>query len=153
SPAAAWQVPPFGSVWVSSAAGDSVSAAPGQYSYQLCFELCSGFSNPVLQMQGTADNQATVFLNGVPLGPTSVFNSPSATIPNNPSIFHSGLNFFQIQVINTANSPRPTGFAIAGLLRVARGRCPCSPLPIIEPASFTTNPGGLPNGPVGTAPG
>jgi hypothetical protein len=30
-PAAAWQAPPFGSVSVSSAAGDSVSAAPVSY--------------------------------------------------------------------------------------------------------------------------
>jgi len=151
SPAAVWQAPPFGSAWVSSAAGDSASAAPGQYTYQLCFELCSGFANPVLQMQGTANNQATVLLSGTALGPTSVFNSPPATIPNNPLLYRPGLNCFQIQVINTGTTPGPTGFAISGLLRVARGRCPCSPLPVIEPASFSTNPGGLDGGPVGAA--
>jgi len=140
TPAGAWQAPPFGSVWVSSAAGDSVNAAPGQYTYQLCFELCSGFVNPILEMQGTADNQASVLLNGLALGPTSVFNSPPATIPNNVSLYRAGLNCFQVQVINTGATPSPTGFAIAGLLRVAKGRCPCTPLPILEPPSLTNFP-------------
>ena len=141
----AWFAPPFGSIYVSSAAGDSVNAPTGLFVYQLCFDLCSGFSNPVMQMQGIADNSANVLLNGIVLGPTSVFNVPPLTIPNNPSLFRVGINCLQVQVTNNGG---PTGFAIGGLLRVAKGRCPCSALPIIEPPSFSTNPN-----PIGETPG
>jgi len=146
-PNPAWNPPPFGSQYVSAAAGDHVNAPSGVYVYQLCFDLCSGFSNPVMQLEGIADNAGVVLLNGTLLGPTAVFSSPPLAIPTNPSLFHAGTNCLQVQVTNAPGNPSPTGFAIGGLLRVIKGKCPCSPLPVLEPQPPSLFPPGTSGGP------
>jgi hypothetical protein len=146
-PAAIWMSAPAGSIWVSASANDGVNApaSPPLYVYQLCFNLCSGFSNPTLQMLGIADSSAKVFLNNVPLGSTAVFSSPPAVIPPpGPNVFQAGQNCLRVEVTNVPNpsgGPNPTGFAIAGLLRVTGGRCPCDKLPVLAPTPVGTIPG------------
>lgn len=133
-----WGVPPFGSSWVSQAAADKTNASPGVRSYQLCFDLCSGFTPPTpFQIQVLADYSAQVYLNGNLVG--SVSGPAGITTPQpltvNPNFLHAGNNCVQVDVTNDPQkAPNPTGFALAGLLRVIRGKCPCSPLPILAPS-------------------
>jgi hypothetical protein len=145
-----WLAAPAGSIWVSAQATDSgANALPGDpshtppsnpYVYQLCFNLCSGFSNATLQMLGIADDTANVYLNGTAaanlLGPTAAFSAPAAAIPFKPSLLRAGQNCLQVVVVNKFNANNadgysPTGFAIAGTLRVTGGYCPCTKLPLL----------------------
>lgn len=129
APNPAWSTPPpSGSVWVSAAPGDSAKALSGNYTYRLIFDLCSGFSEPLLQLSGLADNSAKVSLNG---------NAPFLMIPDPITVasgkapanqFQVGANVLEVTV--NCLKPPITGFAIAGLLQVVRGRCPCSKLPL-----------------------
>lgn len=130
----AWSAPPSGSTWVSSAASDVRNARAGQYIYQLIFDLCSGFSDPILHIDGLADNRADIFLNGHSAGAFHSFTAISSlTVP--PANFVPGKNILQAVVTNSPGSRNrnPTGFAISGLLRVTRGRCPCAKLPLLPP--------------------
>ena len=47
---------------------------------------------------------------------------------------------FRIDVPNGGANPNPTGFALAGTLRVARGKCPCAPLPLVPIPAATAGP-------------
>jgi len=128
--------PPFGSSWVSEASTDGVpGASTVTRSYQLCFDLCFGFTPPAqIQLQGLADNSATVFLNGQPTGGLTI---PGATVPTllnfSPTLLTPGRNCFQVNVPNIGHGPNPTGFALAGVLHVLGGKCPCAALPIAKP--------------------
>jgi hypothetical protein len=141
---------PFGSSWVSQNSTDgvgtpvsgSLSPAIVKY-YELCFDLCSGFTVPApFPIQVAADDSAQVFLNNGLVGVGQV-GSPSGgtgyqtmtTLNVNPNLLRAGSNCFRVEV---KNGPAPhggaTGFALAGILRVVRGKCPCSPLPIAAPS-------------------
>jgi hypothetical protein len=125
-----WATPPFGSSWVSQVAADSQDATAGTRHYDLCFDLCFGFTVPArFNIQGLADNRATVLLNGNAVGNIPGFGTPT-TLTVNPQFLRAGRNCFRVSVINDGG---PTGFALAGLLRVAGGKCPCSPLPLVQP--------------------
>jgi hypothetical protein len=145
-----WAAPPFGSSWVSQTAADSsFNATPGLRRYDLCFDLCFGYTVPPrFDIQLLTDNQANVFLNGNLVGATSPngYVTPT-TLSVNPQFLGAGRNCFWIDVTNGAlpqpTQNNPTGFALAGLLRVARGKCPCSPLPLLPPPQQG---GGLPTG-------
>lgn len=125
-----WAAPPFGSSWVSQLAGDSAGASSGTRTYRLCFDLCFGFQAPAqLQIQGLADNSAQVLLNGTSLGNIGGFNAPT-TLTVTAAMLQSlraGRNCFEVRVNNVSG---PTGFALAGILNVLRGKCPCSRIPI-----------------------
>lgn len=125
-----WGAVPFGSSWISQAATDFQSAPGGQRAFQLCFDLCFGFSvaGP-FQIQGLADDVATVTLNGSVVGTIAGFSSPT-TLTVNPQLLRAGRNCFQVVVANVPQAPNPTGLALAGILRAIRGKCPCSPLPL-----------------------
>jgi hypothetical protein len=128
-----WSVPPFGSQWVSQNSADSQGAAPGLRRYQLCFDLCYGYTPPApFRIQVLADNTALVYLNNSLIGSIAGYTTPT-TLPVNPSFLQVGRNCFRIDVTNSGQSQNPTGFALAGLLHVIRGKCPCSPLPIAAP--------------------
>jgi hypothetical protein len=132
-----WAVPPFGSSWVSQTRNDTTLITRH---YELCFDLCSGFVVPApIQIQVLADDSAQVSLNG-PLWNNvgqvgAVTGGTGYQTPTpfsvNPSLLKVGRNCFRVDV---TNGPPPhggrTGFALAGILRIARGKCPCSPLPI-----------------------
>lgn len=121
---------PFGTSVVSQLATDWTSPNPANLLiYELCFDLCFGFQMPTpFQIQGFANDSAQVFLNGTSIG--NLPNSPTTlTVTSNIlQSLQAGRNCFQVRVSNLPSST--TGFAIAGILRVIRGKCPCSPLPI-----------------------
>lgn len=128
-----WAAAPFGSSWVSQLASDSNNAASGLRRYQLCFDLCFGFQAPApFQIQALADDSAQVLLNGVLIGNIGGFTTPTtlnvtAAILQN---LHAGRNCLEVRVNNIAGGSTPTGFALAGILTVIRGKCPCSRIPI-----------------------
>jgi hypothetical protein len=130
---AGWAPAPFGASWVSQAGTDSAGASAITRSYQLCFELRSGFQvPPQFKIQVQADDSATVLLNGFQIG-TVAAPGFATTLPApvnvNSSLLKAGHNCFQVNVAETGG---PTGFAVADILRVVRGKCPCVALPIAE---------------------
>jgi hypothetical protein len=133
-----WGVPPFGSSWVSQLPADSSNATPTPpvRRYRLCFDLCFGFTPPApFQIQGLADDSAQVLLNNTLLtnGNISGFASPTTinVTAADLQLLHAGLNCFEVRVNNIAGPKvNPTGFALAGILMVLRGKCPCSRVPI-----------------------
>lgn len=132
-----WGVTPFGSSWVSQAAADSQSATVGTRHYDLCFDLCYGYRVPArFNIQAMADDPGAILLNGNVVGNTASYGTPT-TLTVNPQFLRPGRNCFRFSVINAGG---PTGFALAGLLRAAGGKCPCSPLPLVP----LTQGGGLP---------
>jgi hypothetical protein len=147
TPSTAWNgALPFGARWVSQAAGDGGGATPGTRFYELCFELCSGFTVPAqFPIQVMADNSIIVFLNNSVIGSASdpAFHAPT-TINVTPNLLRAGQNCFRVAVHNAGG---PTGFVVAGMLRVLRGKCPCSVLPLAPVASGPAGPAvPLPNG-------
>jgi hypothetical protein len=133
-----WGPAPFGASWASAIASDGTNAPAETQYYQLCFDLCSGFTAPAqIQIQVAADTSAQVLLNNIAVGnvpgfapPTLITITPSA----NPLLLHSGHNCLQVNVTNNPRKgPNPTGFYVAGILQVARGKCPCAPLPLTPP--------------------
>lgn len=135
-----WVAAPFGSSWVSQISTDGQSATTTTRSYELCFDLCFGFTVPApLQIQALADGAANISLNGHNVGPVTGWTIPTP-LSVNPNFFQAGQNCFRVDVINGGQTNNPTGFALAGILRVIRGKCPCSPLPI---ATRTPGPLGL----------
>jgi hypothetical protein len=135
-----WSPAPSGSAWVSAAALDSTNASLGDYTYDLSFDLCSGFSNPVLQLEVLTDNSSKIYLNP----PNQIGTTPHSgytavtTITASPGLFVPGTNIIRVVVTNepgiNKGDPDPTGFAVAGLLRVQGGRCPCAKLPLLPAA-------------------
>jgi hypothetical protein len=140
-----WGAPPFGSVWLSQTSGDAQNVPPGTRSYQFCFDLCTGFTPPArFPIQVLADNSALVYLNGSPIGSVPGYTTPT-TLTVNPGFLRAGRNCFRVDVTNNSNPPpeppnNPTGFALAGMLQVARGKCPCSQSPV---AARPTGPAGI----------
>jgi hypothetical protein len=133
-------LPPFGSQMVSQLAADGVNATPGTRSYQLCFDLCSGFDVPAsFPIQVVVDDTATVYLNNQQIGgivPWMQLTTITVTSQFLRQYLQAGNNCFRVDVTNKTfppppPPPNPTGFALAGILRVARGRCPCVPLPMV----------------------
>jgi hypothetical protein len=129
-----WGPPPFGSLWISQFGTDGQPTTPGLRRYELCFDLCSGFTVPgKFEILVMADSSAQIFLNNILVGSAS--GSASATSitidpSSNPNLLRAGRNCFRVDVTNTANPPpnvnSPTGFALAGLLKIIGGKCPCS---------------------------
>lgn len=129
---APWGVPAsFPSKWVgqNSTDGQGTTVAGLRY-YELCFDLCYGFQKPVgFQIQLIVDDTAQLFL--VNSGGTTLlanvppYNNAPINISGLP--FRAGRNCFRVVVNNVGGS---TGFALAGILHVIRGKCPCSTLPM-----------------------
>jgi hypothetical protein len=137
----AWAAPPFGSNWVSQTITDGTSASVSTRTYELCFDLCFGYAPPApFQIQVLADDSATILLNGNSVAniPYPGYTTPT-TLSVNPALLRPGRNCFRVAVTN-GPPPQggPTGFALAGILRVIRGKCPCSPLPIASPPPVIT---------------
>jgi hypothetical protein len=125
-----WAPPPFGATWVSQLASDGAGTSVGTRTYELCFDLCSGFQAPAqFPIQVQADDSAKVYLNTTAIGtvPYPGYGTPlPAPITVNTSLLHPGRNCFRIEVTN-GPPPQggPTGFAVSGILRVPHGKCPC----------------------------
>lgn len=130
-----WATPPFGSFWVSEKISDGLGATPITRSYQLCFDLCFGFTPVPFQIQVLADGLvAQVYLNSHQLGSgvTGGWTNPTTLniTASDLTLLRAGNNCLRIDVPNGGEKNNPTGFALAGILRVGRGKCPCSPLPM-----------------------
>jgi hypothetical protein len=133
-----WTAPiPFGSGWVSQTLADGANAPSNTTRYyELCFDLCSGYEVPAaLPIQVLADDTAKVLLNNQQVGAVVPWNNLT-TLSVNPAFLRVGRNCFRVEVTNKPAPPptTPTGFAVAGILRVPRGKCPCAPLPIVASA-------------------
>jgi hypothetical protein len=136
----AWAPAPFGSSWVSQTSADGQGATTITRRYELCFDLCFGFTVPApIQLQALSDGPANVFLNNNLVGSVGGWTSVTP-LTVNPNFLQAGKNCFRVDVVNGGETNNPTGFALAGILSVIRGKCPCSPLPI---ATRTPGPGGL----------
>lgn len=136
-----WVTPPFGSAWVSQNSSDGGSGSVSTHYYQLCFDLCYGYTPPPsFPIQVAADGLAQVFLNGSLVGVSPNWTALT-TLSVNSALLRPGQNCFRVEVPNGGALNNPTGFALAGMLRVIRGKCPCSPLPIAPlkgPAGLAT---------------
>lgn len=132
SPAWALQT---GSLWVS--ARPLVNSPPrfpgGWYAFRHCFTLCSGFTNPALNLSVLVDDFGWVRLNGNMIAPYN-FNSPHVPWnltgpPKTLSItsgFLPGRNCLELVVYNSPNThpSNPVGLNVKGELTAERGACP-----------------------------
>lgn len=118
-----WTPPLPGTVWVSQSSSDG-TAPPGLRYFELCFNLCAGFTVPSpLSFQIRADDAANIFLNNQLIGNVP----PLLTVPINSSLLRAGRNCLRVVVNNSIGS---TGFSLAGILRITGGKCPCDSIPI-----------------------
>ncbi len=133
SPPGAWTAPhPFGASWVSEQSADGTNASAIVRSYSLCFDLCFGFTQPpAFQVQAATDDHAQLLLNGSLIGSVVGFAAlTTLAVPTN--WLRAGNNCFQMNVTNSPSTgANPTGFILAGFLRVPRGKCPCHPVPLV----------------------
>lgn len=151
SPPSIWASPPLGSLWSSQRADHGTNAGPsGSYVYEVKFDLCSGFGRTSsFPLQVLVDDAAEVFLNGVQVGGTIPFNTLTPLNLLSTAQLVGGENTLQLRVQNT--QAIATGFAVAGFLRVAQGKCPCATAPAARAnvpvlASLREHIGGAPSG-------
>lgn len=114
-PTTGWDIVP-GHQWVSASQAADATGSAVDYTYQLCFCLCSDFQNANLSFTLLADNDAKVLLNG-----TQVWATPASTAfkkpPTGPppitdqSLFRPGSNCLTVVVHNQGSF---TGFALSG---------------------------------------
>lgn len=140
---------PNGSQWVGSAYTDGSNAPANgpEKTFELGFDLCYGFRPPSLSIEVKVDDSAILTLNGTNLLSTTNFTtvpySVLTTFNVPPNLFVAGRNILHVKLSNTGAGSN--GFALAGLLRVSGGRCPCHPLPLRPrrqegiPAPFATD--------------
>ncbi len=115
-----WAVEPAGSAWIGQPGGNGNIPVPGLYSYTLMFDL-SGLDHTTASISGNwaADNNVSLFLNGVDTGnyAPGFFNTNSVFNVN--SGFLAGINAFEFRVINGATAPNPSGLIVANLTGTA----------------------------------
>jgi len=132
-----WATQP-GALWIS--VRPLVNSPPkfdaGWYVFRYCFTLCSGFTNPVLNIQGWVDDNAWIRLNGLWGGTTSGFsNTPHIpwssqgapiVVPPITQGFLPGRNCLELVVHNVANNNgvNPVGVNVKAELIAERGACP-----------------------------
>jgi hypothetical protein len=125
-PNVGWKAPLPGSQWISSDPGGA-QGVNGPYMYQFCFCLADGFSKPVLQLALRADDQANVYLNGLPPGATPILTgavssfkaaTPDVLTLSDPTKFVLGKNCVNVQVNNLAGVD--TGLDITGSMSATR---------------------------------
>lgn len=98
---------------------------PGFYTFQTCFQLCSGFEGALLDLHMFNDDEANVWLNNTHVGgfPGNSNGTP-AHIPVTAG-FLPGVNCVSVVVKNDQNqfANNPVGLNVHGLLTARRGRC------------------------------
>ena len=124
SPPSAWGSQ-SGAQWIGPKTSSGNDAIAGDYVYQFCFCLCSGFTNARLTLTGLADNSANVFINNspTPLTPTipGFSGTPTTVQTNNSQLFQAGTNCVKVVV---RNNEGPTGLNIKGTVTANAGLCP-----------------------------
>jgi hypothetical protein len=128
-PTTAWAQPP-GYQWVSASTKPDGTDDPGDYTYQICFCLCSDFQNANLSFTLLADNDAKVLLNNNPVWAISnAFGAPTGPPPiTTQSLFRPGQNCLTVIVHNLGSF---TGLALTGGVS-ADGIIICNPPPPIR---------------------
>jgi hypothetical protein len=131
-----WATQP-GALWLSARAAinSPPQSAFGWYVFRYCFTLCSGFTNPALNMRVMVDDEGWIRLNGLWMGTSNTF-------PNTPHIpwsllgppvavtinqgFLPGRNCLEVLVYNNNNThpTNPVGLNLRGELTAERGACP-----------------------------
>jgi|GEM_PF-798649 len=127
-----WATQP-GALWLSARA--LVNSPPafvaGFYVFQYCFTLCSGFTNPALNMKIMVDDKAWIRLNGVMTPPYSLTPHVPWSLAGPPisraltSGFLPGRNCLELLVYNDPNAhpTNPVGLNLNGELTAERGAC------------------------------
>jgi len=127
-----------GALWISARAliNSPPRFAAGWYVFRYCFTLCSGFTNPVLNIQAMADDRAWIRLNGLWGGTTSTLPTtphvpwsllgPPIVVPPITQGFLPGRNCLELVVYNDSNShpSNPVAINLKGELKAERGACP-----------------------------
>lgn len=127
----AWASQP-GAQWISvrGVAHDlNPPIGPGFFTFQHCFQLCSGFENAKIQLSILVDDSTTVWLNNnqVTTSPISGYTSPSTVSITNQDFFLPGLNCLSFVVKNILWNPgsqNPVGLNVVGSVTADRGECP-----------------------------
>lgn len=123
-PAAGWSTQP-GAHWI-GAHDSNLPVAPGSYTFQTCFTLCSGFDHVMFPMSVLVDNSATIWLNGRHIGNAAGFGTPTHFTNPPPGILQPGLNCLSFVVTNLSahGHPTPMGLNVVASLTAERGACP-----------------------------
>jgi hypothetical protein len=105
----------------------------GDYTFQYCFMLCSGFEDASLSLDMAVDDTANVWINSKHIGsvplttvPAPQFNSIADQAKISQS-FLPGLNCITVVVTNASGTPSPgnkVGFLLRGMLKAKKGLCP-----------------------------
>lgn len=127
-----------GALWISARAliNSPPRFAAGWYVFRYCFTLCSGFTNPILNIQAMADDRAWIRLNGLWGGTTSTLPTtphvpwslvgPPIVVPPITQGFLPGRNCLELVVYNDSNNhpSNPVAINVKGELKAERGACP-----------------------------
>ena len=111
-----WVSPPAGSTWIGPSQGDEYDPV-GVYVYTLTFDLTGqDISSAMIWGQWTADNYASVLLNGIDTG-VSVGDRDYGSLFDFEidSGFVGGVNELQFVVNNSPPGDNPTGLLVAEL--------------------------------------
>lgn len=106
--------------WVSASSSYGGTAPPGEYEYQCCFCLDSGFTNAQLAMSLTSDDTSLVYLNDTLIG--TVAPGPAVLVTwSAQAEFRPGWNCVKIIAQNTGGA---TGFCVhSGAVTATNGQC------------------------------
>ena len=130
TPPTTWGTQP-GAKWIGVRDMGNVLLPPGQYTYQICFNLCAGFENARIDLSILADNSAQIFLNNDPGSMLSMVGFTNADVKSfsftQQNLFLPGQNCLTIVVTNLPTAPNPnnpTGLNVRVAASAVRGLCP-----------------------------
>ena len=149
TPNSAWKPAQPNSAWISSYP-TADNDQNGKYVFRRCFCLAPNFDTPNLTVSLRADDQATVFLNGVQIVATPISSfqtaAPTTATVMSQTSFKAGQNCLTVEVNNlssVAMGLNLTGTMTAAGLTVIRPEC-CDPTGKIQGRKWNdTNGNGL----------
>ncbi|HYL99212.1 MAG TPA: hypothetical protein VEZ90_09675, partial [Blastocatellia bacterium] len=141
----AWAVAQPGTQWIGAfpfARTSDISPPPGDYTFQTCFSLCSGFESALLSLSMLNDNGVpAVWLNGTLTPVTAPTHFTGA--PSNFTVtqgFLPGINCVSVIVTNDPGGPtgNPMGLDLHATLNAVKGACPdcgcgCTDTKLVRP--------------------
>jgi len=144
----AWVTPPPGSAWIGPNPTDSTWPTDpiGDYCYTLSMAIDlagTGYDPAALQIAGlwATDNSGQIWVNGQNTGFTTEdwgFTRLSPFVLQ--GMFRDGLNVLEFRVLNSANSPNPSGLLVANLAAAIDGSLTLPTVPpdtvVPEPSTF-----------------
>ncbi|MGH9759340.1 MAG: hypothetical protein ACREDR_23035 [Blastocatellia bacterium] len=141
-----WAVAQPGTQWIGAfpfARAADISPPAGDYTFQTCFSLCSGFESAILTLSMLNDNGVpAVWLNGMLTAVTAPTHFSGA--PNNFTVtqgFLPGINCLSVIVTNDPGGPtgNPMGLDLHAVLNAVKGACPdcgcgCTDTKLVRPS-------------------